>query len=255
MTEVFGEKSRRNGDRAVMSLTEQLLRRLNGYGMAAGAAGVAVLACSASADAAPICGNLSVNFARAGTYAFNPAQEKVAPFNVAETFNELSSHTQSRQSRGFFTPNTPDAKEMVATNGWPADVAAGATVGPGGKFGKGKSYGLLFGSYYRNRVAGNFRLGQTGYVGFLFSQLGQTHYGWLRLKVENYQGRNIPVLLLSAFGYESAANTAIPAGGCGASASSVESGSPAVAPTKRQSPSLGLLALGSEGLSNWRYEK
>ncbi|MGA8761825.1 MAG: hypothetical protein WB562_02960, partial [Candidatus Sulfotelmatobacter sp.] len=136
-----GKKSNRARPRARGSapLAEPLLRHLNGYGFAAGAAGVALLACSCPADAAPICGSLSVTLPRTETYSFNPAHEKVAPFNVAHTYNEISSHPQSQMARGFFTPNTPDAKIMLSTNGFPMDLASGVSIGPGGKFGKGKS--------------------------------------------------------------------------------------------------------------------
>jgi hypothetical protein len=53
-------------------LAEPLLRHLNGYRLAAGAAGVAMLGCAARpAEAAPICGTLSVTFTYTETYAFN----------------------------------------------------------------------------------------------------------------------------------------------------------------------------------------
>ena len=243
-------------------LAEPLLRSLNAYRLAAGAAGVAMLACSAPSNGAPICGSLSVTLPRTETYAFNPAHQKVAPFNVAHTFNDLSSHPQSYQVRGFFTPNTPDAKVMLSTNGLPADIPSGASVGPGGKFGKGKSYGLVFGDYYLNRYIGNFQPNQSGYIGFQFSETGQVHYGWLRVRLANLNGWHSPSLELSEFGYESAPNTAILAGNCAGSASIIEPASKpqmraAISAEKKTSEDaapLGLLALGSQGLPQWREE-
>jgi len=239
-----------SGRRSVR-LAEPLLRHLNGYRLAAGAAGVAMLGYAARpAEAAPICGTLSVTFTYTETYAFNPAHQKIAPFNVAQTFNEISSHTQSLRVRGFFTPNTPDAKELLSANGLPADVASGASIGPGGHFGKGRSYGRLFGYYYFNKVTGNFKPGQVGYVGFQFSEQGQTHYGWVRVQVTK-RGRNLPFLVLSEFGYESTPNTAILAGSCTASAAGA-----APTPSEASAPaSLGLLALGSEAIAFWRRAK
>jgi hypothetical protein len=243
--------------RSSAPLARHLLHHLDGYQLAACATGVALLACSCPADAAPICGSLSVTLPRTETYSFNPAHEKVAPFDIAHTFNEISSHTQSQMARAFFTPNTPDAKTMLSTNGLPVELAAGVSIGPGGKFGKGAGYGLLFGYYYRNRLTGNFPNNQSGYVGFQFSQSGQIHYGWLRVRVANLSD-NYPALLLSEFGYESAPNTAITAGSCAASANAMPASVslPESSAEEQKSPtaSLGLLALGSEGLPLWRQK-
>jgi len=262
-------QSRGDSPKAPVHLAESLLRQLNGYRLAAGAAGVAVLACSASAEAAPICGKLSLVLSRTETYAFNPAQQKVAPFNVAQTYNEISSHTMSRGERGFFTPNTPDAKAVLSVNGFPQDIASGGSIGPGGKFGKGRSYGLLFDYSFFRGITGNFKSGQFGYIGFQFSQAGQIHYGWLRLRVGiSTRYFVFPSLLLSEFGYESSPNTPITAGSCGSSGELWEGGPSASQNANAESAdrqgqtnhkdlpaSLGVLALGSEGVPLWRARK
>ncbi len=246
-------------------LAGHLLSRLNSYGLAASAAGVALLACSNPAEAAPVCGSLSVTLRDTDTYAFNPAQQKIAPFNVAHTYNELSSHTQSLQARGFFIANTPGAKVIASANGLPADLASGASIGPAGNFAKGKQYGLLFGYYYFSRFKGNFPPNQGGYVGFQFTQSGQPHFGWLRVKLAKQNGTRFfaPGLLLSEFGYESSPNTAITAGNCGSAAEVRESALPegrdAIASHKAVGQAvagtLGALALGSEGVRLWRAKK
>jgi hypothetical protein len=239
-----------NTPRAPVHLAESMLRQLNGYSLAAGAAGVAVLACSGSAEAAPICGKLSVILSRTETYAFNPAHQKVSPFNVAQTYNDISSHSMSRGERGFFTPNTPDAKVILSVNGFPQNMASGASIGPGGKFGKVRSYGLLFDYSFFRGITGNFKSGQFGYIGFQFSQTGQIHYGWLRLRLGiSTRYYVFPSLLLSEFGYESTPNTAITAGNCAASASTV-----VPTPKPKAVASLGLLALGHPGLPIWRRQ-
>jgi hypothetical protein len=237
-------------NRRAANLGEQLFRQLSGYSIAASAAGVAVLACSSPVEASPLCQSLSVTLNYTDTYAFNPANQKVAPFNVAHTYNDLSTHPQSRIDRGFFTPNTPDAKVLLSTNGLPANLVSGASIGPGKNFGEGKSYGLVFEYHYFNRLKGNFQPGEGGYIGFHFSEVGQTHYGWLRVRISDLNNY-YPSLLLSEFGYESTPNTAITAGNCAASASSAkpESDSRAMLSGKGKpnvAGSLGMLALGSK---------
>jgi len=231
-------------------LAEPLLRHLKGYQLAAGAAGVAMLACATPADAAPVCGTLTLSFSGTETFAFNPAHQRFAPFNLAQTYNELSSHTNSRIIRAFFTPNTPDAKPLLNSNKFPAYVASGANIGPGGHFGTPKSYGQLFQYNYSNRIKGPFSSGQVGYVGFEFTESAQTHYGWVRIQMVRGGFRNYPMLTVSEYGYESSPNTAIAAGNCVAAPAA-----PKPAAMKATAPaSLGLLALGAQGLQAWREQ-
>jgi hypothetical protein len=248
--------SAKSAARSCMRLSPFLLGRLNDYTLAATAAGVTVLACSMSVEAAPVCGSLSVTLNFTDTYAFNPAHQKLAPFNVAHSYNEISSHTQSRRARGFFTPNVPGALVLASSKGMPTDLTSGASIGPAGNFAKGRSYGLVFGYYYYGRFKGNFPPNQSGYVGFQFTLSGQVHYGWLRMRVTRLGTQAFPSLLLSEFGYESAPDTAAIAGNCGASAANVGLPAelapeiPAMKPGRQNS--LGLLALGYEALPMWR---
>jgi hypothetical protein len=98
------------------------------------------------------------------------------------------------------------------------------------------------------KVKRPFKSGEFGYVGFQFSQSGQTHYGWLRLRLEKRGGFNYVGLALSKFGYESTPNTPILAGNCATSAENVKPPS-----IRTETPeSLGLLALGAKGVPLWR---
>jgi len=223
--------------RKISMLSSTLEHGVNAYALSAAAAGVTVLACSIPAAAAPVCKVSTATLSGgAATFALNPAQQPVIPFNVAQTFSSPSTHATFAFSQAFFTPNTPGAQVVVASNALPANLAAGASIGPAQKFGKGQLYGLLFTyrPWYRNATShkGNFKFGQINFFGFEFSINRQTHYGWVRLQVT--KGLVTHIL---GWGYETAADTPILAGACGAS--SAGSASPA---------SLGALALGSEGL-------
>jgi hypothetical protein len=251
-------KSKRNHDAAELA---PLFGQISGYCLAASAAGVTVLACSSPVDAAPVCTTTTISFRDTMSYPLNPASQKVAPFNVVQTYNNVSSLSHYVGLRGFFTPNIPSANTVLDANGFPADLPAGAVIGPDANFGKGNSYGEFFQFQYFQGVTGPFASGQPGYAGFEFSQAGQTHYGWIRMRVVQKQ-RYYPFLLVSEYGYESTPNTAIAAGSCATSASSIEPG-PEPQPQAARSaeknksgaaPSLGLLALGSEGLPLWRRE-
>ena len=265
-------------------LSEPLHRSLGAYALAASAAGVAVLACSAPADAAPVCKKPTLTIPGTSTYALNPAGQQIAPFNIVDTFNNVSSNSFGWWNRGFFSPNSAGANAVVDKNGFAADLAAGASIGPAAQFGRGKSYGLIFTYGYgpsgRGRLKdhqGDLQFGQDNYFGFKFSVLGQVHYGWVRLHVtfsRGTDGQSTATHVLS-YGYESTPNTAILAGSCTASAASAGSAledqktnvaregpssdhAASVASTTGGDPasaSLGLLALGSEGIPLWRRKQ
>lgn len=236
-----------------VALPEALQRRLHNYALAAGAAGVAALACSYPAEAEPVCRDLKAQLLSANTYPLNPANQKIAPFNVAQTTYAYSSISFGKfwsWNRGFFVPNSRGAEIVVDAKSYPVDVALGDSIGPKKKFGKGASYGLMFtygkglhggrsdhGTLLKHR--GNFNFQQINYVGFQFSDAGKVHYGWARLSVtfqETYGKHSILHVLAS--GYETIPDTGIAAGSCSASVSG-----------NSATKTLGALALGVGGSS------
>lgn len=261
-----------------------LHRHLNSYALAASAAGVTLLACSVPAGAAPVCKNLAVTLAGTDTYSLNPASQRFAPFNIAHTFDNISSLTYAFWNRGFLTPNSARAMELLGAKGFPAALASGSSIGPGGRFGRGKSYGMLFSygplnSGTKKHHQGNFQFGQANYFGFRFSISGEDHYGWVRLKVTFGQGFDgtATFIHIRGYGYETTPNTAIRAGQCSSEPSlsalpisndygirsvrseTQQNGSIAsvARPISRisRSASLGLLAVGALGLRLWRRKE
>ncbi len=268
-------RKRATSARQPMALSTSLDRRLNGYALAAGAAGVALLACSApAAEAAPVCKTLSAQLFRAAAYPINPAGQAIAPFNLGQSTVVYTAYGYSTFSanwnRAFLAANSLGANALLDSKGFPADVASGAAIGPGGNFGKGASYGLMF-TYGKgpgsksdvgtlSRHKGNFNFQQENIFGFEFAQSGKIHFGWVRLKAnvkiydKQYKRTQISVL---QYGYESTPNTAIDAGSCGSGQrAEADSGQGLTEATLRPSAAeLGRLALGSAGRSLGRGEK
>jgi hypothetical protein len=256
-------KKKNSRVRRPAQLTDALNRRLNGYAVAAAAAGVSILAIASPAEGSPICGKLSASLENTTTVPFNPATMPAAPFNVAQSAFQYFLSTTGVSSlrwwnRGFFTPNSKGAKVVLGDKNWPANLALGAQIGPSAQFGRPASYGLLFtygkgnfsvrGSGTKLQHRGNVNLTQENYLGFQFSQSGNVHYGWIRISVGFHKGAATQTILnLIDYGYESTPDTAIAAGGC----SNSETSSPATPETQSSAPqgaSLGLLALGSAGV-------
>lgn len=248
-------------------LPESLNRRLHAYTTAAAASGVAVLACAMPAEGAPVCKTVSIDLQSSSTFPLNPAQQFAPAFNVAQTqYSLFFSTTGVSQffwwNRGFLEPNSAGAQVVLGTNNLPADLDFGANIGPGGNFGKPASYGLLFtygrgtagqvqGGGTKSQHRGNLSLLRSSYVGFQFAQSGQVHYGWARIAVTTKRGnfyRNYTSIHVLGYGYETAPNTAITAGSCSAQANAAPNGSSVDA----QPASLGMLALGSDGIAGWR---
>jgi len=261
----FNSKAKRSSPRVKQRahLSQALQESLNAYAVAAVSAGVAVAACALPAQGAPICKNPSAEIHSSNAFPLNPSGVVPAPFFVAQStlqyfFGTTGVSSSRWWNRGFFTPNSNQAKVLLASNGLPANVAPGAEIGPGGEFGNGASYGMLFtygkgnfshvqGGGTRQKHRGNLSLTQDSYVGFQFSQSGSPHYGWARLAVSIIKNgvSKQTVLHVLSFGYESTPNTAIAAGSCSES-EQADSGSPS---SPASSPaSLGALALGSAAI-------
>jgi hypothetical protein len=245
------------------ALPEPLTQGLNAYGLAAAAAGVAVLACALPAEAAPICKTLSTQLFSTSTFPLNPADQPAPPFNIAQsaTFTFISVTGISQPffwNRGFFTPNSAGAKIILGDKSLPADIAFGAEIGPSQQFAKPPSYGMLFtygkghpytrsqGGGTKLHHLGNLSLVQENYVGFEFSESGDVHYGWARLTVtfqKNVGKGKHTVIHILGYGYESTPNTAIAAGICTEEQQSHNGGRSASSSDSRGA-SLGMLALG-----------
>jgi hypothetical protein len=254
-------------------LPASLERRLNSYAIAAGAAGVALLACATpSAEAAPVCKTVSVPLFRSATYPLNPAGQSIAPFNIGQStslsFGSGYSSSFINWNRAFFAPNSLAAQVALDSKGLPADLASGAQIGPGANLGKGNSYGLMFtygkgpgpnsGAGTISKHQGNFNFQQKNLFGFQFAQAGKIHYGWARLQasIQEYQGYKRTRITLLGYGYESIPNTAIAAGSCTDAPNGISITQTASSKTElnsvKSNATLGMLALGSDRLSLWR---
>lgn len=271
------EKSRPSLSQGPARISDALNRRLTAYAVAASAAGVAVLACSPAAEAAPVCKTLSDKLYFTRTYPLYLGEQAAPPFNLAQTTLQYTPSSGYAGlfwwNRDFLVPNSAGANVMLGPKNFPANLAAGSAIGPAGQFGKGQSYGLLF-TYGRgypfdtrghgNLVnhLGNFDLQKTNFVGFSFTHAGQVHYGWVRLRVtfRPKSGGKFAITEVLGWGYEQTPNTAIAAGSCTASKVSAQNNSggdktatdlPAQqkATTTQPVASLGMLAAGNLGRS------
>jgi hypothetical protein len=131
----------------------------------------------------------------------------------------------------------------------------GANIGPSAQFSSSAAQGQLMIERSTGFVSASTRYVDYGqwtqvtnrYLGVKFLIKGQTHYGWVRLSVDN-ANRNTGTI--TAFAYETVANKKIAAG---ITAAPEDAQANTIAPEKGR-PSLGMLALGSDGLAMWRHD-
>lgn len=247
--------------------SEPILQRLNAYALAAGAAGVGMLAASpAQAKVVYTPVNVTVSLSGITQYDLNPAGAQTAPFQLAANFTSPASLYWDTIS---FNPNTSGARFVKgAGTSWSiAPLVKGAPIGPRRAFGGTRGFVATLGPYgggtFNNHDG--FKFGQTAYIGFKFLISGQTHYGWARVTLQ-YDAKTPKQRLiahLSGYAYETIPNLPIRAGqttGFTANADASEPQAALNSPELRDDPagsgmpqqSLGLLALGSVGLVAWR---
>ncbi len=144
------------------------------------------------------------------------------------------------------------------------ELGRGAKIGPSAVFssdnnteieGSHADFGYRSGkSYYSKTFAGNWgNNAKNSYLGVKFLINGETHYGWIRLTVTTAPKAAMSATI-TAYAYETVANKVIKAGTATSAASTAESKSE-VRSSKPGEASLGMLALGAEGLPIWRREE
>jgi len=255
--------------RTTADLSDSTHQQLNMYAVAAGAAGVGMLALAQPAEAKIVYtpthmiigGSLQVildlNHDGIGDFLLRN-------FDVYTSFGTFAN--MAVISYGY------DSKNLVAGNrvvfhGYARDYAralrAGVSIGPTLKF-PFKKYLASMGSLRRDSIKGTTQFfgrwanGGKGvknhYLGLKFVIRGKVHYGWARFTV--IVGRGFFSETLTGYAYETIPNKPIVAGKTkGPDEVVVEEASPvpSAAPTPKL-PTLGLLAIGSPGLSIWRRE-
>jgi len=229
--------------RKSVKLSQPLHRDLTRYALAAGAAGVSVLALSSRSEAQIVYTPAHEMIGRNGQILIDLNHDGITDVIIREvsyggTFpgNELEA-----------APNTGKGAIRVRFGNAAVAMPAGQEIGPGESFFPKRAilYGVTnFQTYYNGFWA---HLRTPHYLGIAFLINGETHYGWARLSVQfNVSERDI-VAGLSGYAYQTQPNTSIRAGDTGDRDESQMS-----SPEPEPSATLGALALGAKAIPIWR---
>jgi len=235
------------GPRSKQQLSESFMSHVNSYALAAGAAGVTVMALAQPSEAEIV---------------YTPANKSLPYHRLVS----VDLNHDGTPDFGFFLNSwsflyfygslnvTPQGAGGVieSAGGYASALVKGATIGPRQKVKDGKrielvvSHGSHYGYSYHRSVIGPWTNAQNRYLGVAFTTGGATHYGWIRLTVGTTKAPLTATI--TGYAYETVADRPIHAGQLREEASALEL-------SPRAQPSLGTLALGSRGLDLWRREE
>jgi hypothetical protein len=254
---------RSSGSRKTATLSDSLYKRVNMYAVAGSAAGVGVLALAQPAEAKIVYTKANVTIGHNGAlhYQLDLNHDGVKDFGFSYPGTSSDPHAAAL----VVNPLGKGSKVVRRTTGsyhqkyYPAALAAGVLIGPKRQFGSGQQQ--IMAEWVSDVSAvtsyrGNWLNVKNRYLGFEFVIKGTVHYGWARLSVSLPHGGDIQGTL-TGFAYETIPNKPIIAGKTeGQDEGSVDEANPATLNEPTLQPaSLGLLAMGSPGLSVWRREE
>jgi hypothetical protein len=237
--------------RTPSGLSDPLHHRLNLYALAAGSAGVSLLALTQSAEAKIVYTKAHIVIGTNHIYELDLNHDGTADFKIS---NHTFFTDTTIASLGVFPVQSKNGvvgkPEGIGLPPYAYALLPGATVGPKQPF-RGASMAWSDGADRGGRWA-NVR---GRYLGLKFSIEGKIHYGWARLNVTT--GGNRITATLTGYAYETIPNKPIISGKTeGPEEGSVDEANPeSLNEPTLQPASLGLLTMGSPGLSVWRREE
>jgi hypothetical protein len=238
-------------------------QRLRSYSLAAGAAGVTLLALASPAQAEIVYTPAHAKLTSTGQFPIDFNHDGVVDFLI---LNKSSYKTGScsfcAQNLNVSGNGNAGAAvlghEVVGQRGDALPLKAGAVIGPADNFLDAQTDQILMASAFNDnnsflRIYGKFPNTKDRYLGLKFEINGAVHYGWARFVAvrAGFVGSSPFVwAAIDGYAYETVPNQPIVAGKTqDAAASNPDS---AVSRSIPQGATLGLLAMGSPALSAWR---
>jgi hypothetical protein len=265
----------RRRSRSQSRLSGGLERNLSAYTLAAGSAGVALLACVQPADAKIVATKTNLIVPSGGSISFDINNDGQMDFALSVIFEGgcTSTATSARKGHskrhtgatpplgcGFFydalrvVPQQPANEALVTESDFREcanAVGRDATIGPTRHFKAGPAPMSIDSGTSAGNLYCPWAFGHPPYLGVKFVDTeGQLHYGWVRISM-----RHDYSTVIEAYAYETIPNKPIPAGvASGDDEASLVDPSSTLAPKVAEAATLGRLAQGASGLSAWRRE-
>jgi len=249
--------------RTPFTLSDSIHQQLNRYAVAASAAGVSLLALAQPSEAKIVYTPAHVAVPRGypGLLLLDLNHDGTADFKFENWWNTNTTFGPSgtlsvfpaEQTNGILGYGTAGKYGLVY---FASALRAGALIGPKASFFSPQFIDWMFRASYG---WGQWKDVRNRYLGFRFAIRGKTHYGWARLTVTTNKKNLKITAILTGYAYETVPNKAIVAGQTQTKSAVEEDGginqpeAALIVPTPKPA-TLGLLAMGSSGLSIWRRE-
>lgn len=246
--------------RPISSLSESVNHKLNAYALAAGAAGVGMLALAHPAEAKIVYTSADIHIVQnGGPVELDLNHDGVNDFQFSNTYY---SEAGKRRPEGFVQfaltvgPAQQSNRVLAAESKGQlgaAHLLKGKTVGPRSRFQPGHSVLAMAegaGDYTSFNSFGPWLKVKQGYLGLKFVIKGKIHFGWARIQVA---GEPNPTIV--GYAYETIPNKPIITGQT-KGPNEIDAVQPISLSTPIRRPAtLGMLALGTPGVSIWRREE
>ncbi len=230
------------------NLSEPVHCQLNMYALAAAASGVGMLALAQPAEAKVIYTRVNDAIPRHEAFNLDLNQDGKADFY----FYIFSSYHRVNLAVDPLHKNN----NAWGTAGLASALQAGVRVGGKKQFQQPNQMMASFFSNTSYHYAGQWLNAQHRYLGLKFMIQGQVHFGWARLNVS--VSHDSFTATLTGYAYETIPNKSIVTGdilGEAKTRDEISTEQPTVTAPTPEPVALGLLALGSRGLSIWRREE
>ncbi len=219
--------------RKTADLSESVHKQLNMYALAAGAAGVGVLALAQPSEAKIVYTPANVG---CGPCKLDLNHDGITDFTIF-AWRHRGGHS-SKSGVGASAPAGNAVETSHQGNYWATALYRGAKIGPSQAF-RGSTTSVLMVACGRGGCEGHWHNVTNRYLGLKFTVKGKTHYGWARLSSGPLGGAR-----LTGYAYETIAGKPIIAG--------KEHGADVITV---QPASLGDLAAGASAVPAWRSGK
>jgi len=244
-------------------LSRLVQQRLNSYALAAGAAGVGMLAATQAAEAKIIYTPTHKVVTFNHPVALDLNHDGKTDFTFHETFITTTSVGEDHSLILSVLP-AHQKNEIWGKAHDASALRAGVQVGPKGQFSVSKKTMAV--DYYADGTGGSGTCAglwnnvKNRYLGLKFTINGAIHFGWARLNVTcmtTYQSHTVTGVL-TGYAYETVPNKPIITGktkGPNDEATDKSSNSPTLTVPASRPATLGILAMGAPALSIWRRER
>jgi len=245
--------------RAPAVLSQVLDHNLDLYSVAAMAAGVTLLALGSSAEAKVVVTQKAISILPRELVSIDLNHDGLNDFQFSLNSYRGGCSIYSDLKLKALTGGAVVGAPISSTRVYASALVRGAKVGPSANFGAISSQAGIerthrwqcsYGSHPRH-FYGNWGGNEVNrYLGVKFQIHGSTHYGWIRLSIK-FQDFDGMTATINAYAYDTVANQKISAGSTTASA--IQANVESVRTPGR--PSLGALALGTDGLVLWKRKE